>query len=245
MVGTPPKFLAKVCAMLSKSCFSINRILPLYIGAVLLASACGSTVAGGGSSGSSSKDTGSGGDASLAADSATADGAASADAVAAGDAAAQDSAVAPADTPASADVPQTPDVPAVVDVPVVVDVPAAQDIPAADVPKVQDVAKVDTGPVVSGGCTNPADQAIIDSGAVSKAVEKCAMSTFGDAAKATPCIKKDTGLSDGCVSCFSNLLSCTFKSCMMDCLGGQTPACDACMAKNCNAAFTKCSGLTP
>lgn len=232
--------------MLSNSVPSPNRILLLCVSALLvLASACGSAVAGGGSSGSSSKDAGTGGDAGLAADATSTDAAAVGDAEAAGDTGTADSATAAADTPAGPDVKQTPDVPAILDVPVVVDVPAAKDVPPVDVPQAQDVPKADSGPVLSGSCTNPADQAIIDSGAVSKAVETCAMSSFGDAAKATPCIKKETGLSDGCVTCFSNLLSCTFKSCMMDCIGGKTPACDACMAKNCNSAFTKCSGLTP
>lgn len=231
--------------MLSNFFSQLNRTLPLSIAAMLLATACGATVAGGGGGGTSSKDTGSGGDSNVAADSAAADSNSGGDGVAAGDAAGGDSAVAAADTPASIDVPATPDVPAVVDVPVVVDVPQQKDVPPADVPQTQDVPKSDSGPVVSGSCTNPADQAIIDSGAVSKAVETCAMSSFGDAAKATPCIKKETGLSDGCVTCFSNLLGCTFKSCMMDCIGGKTPACDACMASKCNKAFTTCSGLTP
>lgn len=138
------------------------------------------------------------------------------------------------------------------------DVPAAQadavaaDVPAAkDVVATADVAAADVGAPpadiveASGTCSNDADKTIIASGSVDKAVTDCAMSSMGDAAKATPCIKKATGLSDGCVTCFAGALSCTFSKCLMDCMGGNTPSCAACRAKNCDAAFTTCSGLKP
>ena len=106
-------------------------------------------------------------------------------------------------------------------------------------------ASLDAGSAPSGACTNKADQALVASGKVDKAIEGCAMASFGNADKAKPCIKKETGLTDGCVACFANHLGCTFKSCLLDCMGGQTPGCDKCLAKNCNASFTACSGLQP
>ena len=173
-----------------------------------------------------------GGGTGLIADSA-ADGSPTADSGSAGDSSGTDAALSP-DVPSDTS-PPADSAPTEV---------ASVDVAKVDVAKV-DLGAVDSGTAVAGACTNPADQKIVDSGVVAKSTEKCALASFGDAKKASECIKKETGLSDGCVTCFADLLSCTFAKCIADCMGGQTPKCDACLAKNCNASFTTCSGLTP
>ncbi len=98
----------------------------------------------------------------------------------------------------------------------------------------------------AGACTNAADKTILDSGKVQDATTNCAMQSMGDATKAAACVQKATGLSDGCSTCFAGILSCTFKNCLTNCMGGQTPACSQCMAdKGCNATFTDCAGVSP
>ena len=79
---------------------------------------------------------------------------------------------------------------------------------------------------------------------VEAAVEKCASDNFGGEPATKTCIKDSTGLSDACVTCFDDTVACTVANCISDCIGGQTPACDACMEANCMPAFQTCSGLT-
>ncbi len=118
-----------------------------------------------------------------------------------------------------------------------------------------DTGMMDSGPIdtgastdtaAAGACTNAADKTILDSGKVQDATTTCAMQSMGDATKAAACVKTQTGLSDGCSTCFAGILSCTFKNCLSSCMGGKTPACDQCMIdKGCNADFGVCAGVSP
>lgn len=100
------------------------------------------------------------------------------------------------------------------------------------------------GAAPSGACTNAADQAILAGGQVEAQVEQCAQQNFGGEPGTKDCIKSETGLSDGCVTCFDDTVQCTVANCIAQCAGGQSPDCTACMDQNCTPAFVACSGLS-
>ena len=95
-----------------------------------------------------------------------------------------------------------------------------------------------------GACTNDADQQIIASKDVEAEVQQCAEENFGAEPGTKNCIKDSTGLSDPCVACFDDTVQCSVNNCIGDCIGGQSPACDACVDAKCMPAFQACSGLT-
>ncbi|MEP7119389.1 MAG: hypothetical protein ABJE95_00540 [Byssovorax sp.] len=101
-----------------------------------------------------------------------------------------------------------------------------------------------TGAMMMGACTNAADLAIIMSKDIGKIVGDCASSGFGMEPGTKNCIKMGTGFSDPCVVCFDDTVSCVFKNCLGECIGGSSsPACKDCRAAKCDPAFTACSGV--
>jgi hypothetical protein len=96
-----------------------------------------------------------------------------------------------------------------------------------------------------GACTSAADEAKLGSIDVAKVTQDCATSTFGQEPATSMCIKNMTGLSDGCVACFTATIQCTIQKCIVQCAGGNSTDCQTCRAANCDPDFAKCSGLQP
>jgi hypothetical protein len=102
--------------------------------------------------------------------------------------------------------------------------------------------------VFNGVCDNPADIAIIDGAAVDQdaVTGTCTQSCFfnGDfLGCVTDCVQADTGLSAGCSACYGGTADCGKTNCMTACMGGASPACEACLDENCHPAFVTCAGL--
>ena len=111
-----------------------------------------------------------------------------------------------------------------------------------DLTTLPDMAKT----VMSGACTNSMDTAILGMIDVQKVIGGCAQMTFGQEPATKDCIKKNTGLSDGCTTCFDAIIGCTIMHCIMQCISDSAaPACVMCRDTNCNPAFATCSGLKP
>jgi hypothetical protein len=95
-----------------------------------------------------------------------------------------------------------------------------------------------------GACTNAADFAIVQAKDVKKIAEDCGKSNLGAEPGTKNCIKMGTSLSDGCVTCFDDIVVCVVKNCVDKCFADPGSAdCMACREKNCNPAFKTCSGL--
>ncbi len=102
----------------------------------------------------------------------------------------------------------------------------------------------------TGGCKNDPDLAILAAGTVSATTEECAKSNIGaiianDPAPIRQCIKDATGLSEGCLDCFTPLMFCTISNCALQCMGGKTPECTTCLEGSCYPDFVECSGVNP
>ena len=117
---------------------------------------------------------------------------------------------------------------------------------------VADVTDVPDVPALGdGACTNPADVPILETGTVSGTVEECAMENIdavlaGDKATVIGCVKDQTGLTDGCLVCFSDLFDCTMAQCPFQCLSGtENPDCINCLTTACYPSFIDCSGVDP
>ena len=161
----------------------------------------------------------------------------------------------PADTASPADVAAPADTTAVADVPAVEDVtPEADVVPMGDVAVEEDVAPVEEDvmpemdaapPVPDGACTNPEDQAIVDSVDVEKIAEDCAKQNIFSTDNAKKCIKEQTDLSDPCVDCFGGISECVMASCLASgCIDPDSEACKACVDEKCLPKFEECSGLS-
>lgn len=98
-----------------------------------------------------------------------------------------------------------------------------------------------------GACDNPADMDVFEgtpdlSDKVSKCVMSCIMNPDVAGCSKT-CIQDATGLSSGCSQCFGDVVACTVKKCMMQCIDSGSPACADCREKNCGPAFEECAGV--
>lgn len=95
-------------------------------------------------------------------------------------------------------------------------------------PNAQSAVEVAIGPCQAGCATNPSAQACVD----------CVNGNLTSAGKPK--------LSDGCGTCFTNLITCSFASCLAPCVAGaNTPACRQCVFNNCTVGpgkFNECSG---
>jgi hypothetical protein len=100
------------------------------------------------------------------------------------------------------------------------------------------------GGMAMGACTNGGDQKILKEKNVEQIVGQCAKDNLGAQPGTKNCIKMKTGLSDGCTTCFSDVVDCTVQKCLAQCLNGDSPACKMCREQNCLPAFKTCSGLS-
>lgn len=101
-------------------------------------------------------------------------------------------------------------------------------------------------PPAMGACINQADGAILQApnNTVQADVEKCGKDNLGQEPATKNCIKMKTNLSDGCVTCFDDLVQCVAKNCFNDCFADPNgQPCLDCRAAKCDPAFEKCSGL--
>jgi hypothetical protein len=58
------------------------------------------------------------------------------------------------------------------------------------------------------------------------------------------CIAAKEQYTTTCASCFGDLGQCTRDHCMIQCIGGESPACQHCTVSKCVPAFESCSGIT-
>jgi hypothetical protein len=108
----------------------------------------------------------------------------------------------------------------------------------------------------AGACTNAADGALLDSdekfdGVVAEATT-CGMTALTKPAAeqqqfALDCVKTETGLSEGCATCFAESTACTIEECVAQCAADPSPqGCIDCREdKGCTPDFFTCSGFTP
>ena len=68
------------------------------------------------------------------------------------------------------------------------------------------------------------------------------MTTGDPAGCTTSCLVNETGLSQGCASCFGALLQCAIDNCIGQCLDPGSAACATCTEQQCLGAFSTCSG---
>ncbi len=107
--------------------------------------------------------------------------------------------------------------------------------------------------VVTGACTNAADQTAIaanDPAAVASSKgQACFLSGKSEDAEFKQCTKEgviaDTGVTDGCADCYAEAALCAKNNCLAECLA-TAEQCATCREDaGCNAPFYTCSGLTP
>jgi hypothetical protein len=95
-----------------------------------------------------------------------------------------------------------------------------------------------------GACTNAADLGIVQTKDVKKIAEDCGKTNLAMEPATKNCIKMGTGFSDGCVTCFDDIVQCVAMKCFQQCFADPGSAgCLACREKECNPAFETCSGL--
>ena len=96
-------------------------------------------------------------------------------------------------------------------------------------------------------CTNSADLKIWNSGGKDNFkdyMNECGKECLGNNDCTTNCVQKAEGYSHLCSQCFGNIGECTVKNCLMDCMNGDTPTCEKCIASHCDDSFHTCSGLS-
>jgi hypothetical protein len=70
------------------------------------------------------------------------------------------------------------------------------------------------------------------------------VSNIGNTGGIEMCLVSKVGFSTGCAFCFAAQGDCGSKLCENQCINGvPTAACLACLAMNCDAMFTACSGI--
>ncbi len=104
---------------------------------------------------------------------------------------------------------------------------------------------IDAGGGSEGACLNPADEAILDTGAVDGATTDCGNGCVFDS---TPncvrdCLVTATGLSEECAACYDGLVNCMIANCAIQCIDSESADCETCRLDNCATPFTECSGL--
>jgi hypothetical protein len=134
---------------------------------------------------------------------------------------------------------------------------AKTDTKSTDIKVTTDI-KITTD-VASGACTNAADLTLLDTadkqaGVKTKATT-CAMGCLADANPGTcsaACVKKDTGLSDGCSACYATVIVCTITNCVnfcaaapssADCVNCQNGKDPSTTHVDCVTPFYACTGL--
>lgn len=59
----------------------------------------------------------------------------------------------------------------------------------------------------------------------------------------TQCMQQQVEITDLCLGCFAEQVSCTTDNCFFSCAFGSTEDCAACVAENCLASFNDCAGI--
>jgi hypothetical protein len=97
---------------------------------------------------------------------------------------------------------------------------------------------------ITAACKDSADQTIVNTKDIPGITQTCATQNLGNDANTRMCIKTQTGLSDNCVTCFDQEVSCVISHCVSMCSSDPMgAACSTCRATNCDPAFISCSGL--
>jgi hypothetical protein len=103
-----------------------------------------------------------------------------------------------------------------------------------------------TGMAVMNACTNMADAAIIMTKDVKAITTQCGQESGGAEVPTRTCIKKGTGLSDDCASCYSGEVACVADHCLGaegKCLiAPDAQLCTDCRKMYCVADYEACSG---
>jgi hypothetical protein len=98
-----------------------------------------------------------------------------------------------------------------------------------------------------GGCTNPQDEGVLAThvpATIDQDLYNCTVSQIGNPGGTAMCLVLKDGFSLQCAWCFADEGQCGAKLCLNQCVGGvPSPGCLACLAANCNAGFTSCSGI--
>jgi hypothetical protein len=98
-------------------------------------------------------------------------------------------------------------------------------------------------PEHDGACVNEGDLTIIQHLNYDLEWNNCVPSCMVDVDCNTTCFVTNTGMSEPCSRCFSEMVSCWILSCASSCPnGGGTPECFACVEQNCFADYEPCFG---
>ena len=103
------------------------------------------------------------------------------------------------------------------------------------------------GECVEGACLNAGDEMILQDDTVNDTISICNVNCFFDGGAegcAVDCITSETGLSEDCASCHSELFDCTIDNCFGECIADpESETCVACKEANCYEAHAECSGI--
>ena len=102
-------------------------------------------------------------------------------------------------------------------------------------------------PAPSGACTNAADQAVMDAVDVTGLAQACGLNCLGQTQDcAINCVVDDTGLSEACAQCYSEIITCSVVNCLNECVSDPaSEVCADCQAVFCTEDFYACTGLEP
>lgn len=101
-----------------------------------------------------------------------------------------------------------------------------------------------TGSAVMNACTNAADAAVLMTKDAKTIAADCGKANLAAEPATFDCIKKGTGLSDDCTSCYDDSVVCASDNCLSKCLTDpMSQPCTDCRAMYCTPAFKTCSGL--
>ena len=105
------------------------------------------------------------------------------------------------------------------------------------------------GPEGEGACTNEADQAVIAENDVPALTQTAAFACLADedpGACTAASVAADTGMSEACVACYAEQVTCALEYCAADCIAdAEGEACTTCRESNCTPLFAPCSGIAP
>lgn len=97
----------------------------------------------------------------------------------------------------------------------------------------------------AGACTSETDMALINSGAVDAEANRCGPGCILNGTQCTiDCMTETIDISDGCASCYAEMMSCSASNCAMACFAdSQSTACRTCVEESCGPQFEECSGI--
>lgn len=96
----------------------------------------------------------------------------------------------------------------------------------------------------TGACLGDADQAALATQDIPRIVETCVRDHLTDTAQIDACVVRETGLSNGCATCFGENARCALDRCLVQCAFSSPEACQRCrVAQGCTEAFETCAGI--